>query len=130
MGISGYYGGWVDNIIQRLIELLRSIPAIPLWMGLAAAVPPNWPPTRTYFMITLILALRGWTGMARAVRGKFLSLREEDFVLAAKLGGASEMRIILRHMVPSFLSHIIASLTLGRAGHDFSRDLPELSTLR
>jgi peptide/nickel transport system permease protein len=112
-GISGYYGGVIDLMIQRLIEIIKSIPSIPLWMGLAAAVPKDAPPVRVYFMITVILSLIGWTGMARVVRGKFLSLREEDFVLAAKFAGAGEMRIILRHMVPSFLSHIIASLTLA-----------------
>lgn len=115
-GISGYYGGWIDTLIQRVIEFLRSIPTIPLWMGLAAALPLNWPPLRVYFLITIILSLVGWTGMARVVRGRFLALREEDFVLAAKLAGASEMRIIIRHMVPSFLSHIIASITLSIPG--------------
>lgn len=115
-GISGYYGGMTDTLIQRLIEFLRSIPAIPLWLGFAAAVPADWSPIRTYFMITILLSLIGWTGMAREVRGRFLSLREDDFVLAAKLIGASEMRIILRHMVPSFMSHIIAALTLAVPG--------------
>lgn len=115
-GISGFYGGIIDTIIQRVIEFLRSVPAIPLWLGLAAAVPSDWSPLRTYFMITILLSLIGWTGMARAVRGRFLSLREEDFVLAARLLGASEMRIILLHMVPSFFSHIIASLTLAIPG--------------
>lgn len=112
-GISGYYGGTVDTIIQRLIEFLRSMPTIPLWMSLSAALPPNWPPVRVYFGITVILSLIGWTGLARVVRGRFLSLREEDFIMAAKISGSSEMRIILRHMVPSFLSHIIAALTLA-----------------
>lgn len=112
-GLSGYYGGAVDNIIQRVIEFLRSIPSIPLWMGLSAALPPAWPITYVYFAITVILSLIGWTGMARVVRGRFLQLREEDFVVAARLAGASELRIILRHMVPSFLSHIIAALTLA-----------------
>jgi len=115
-GISGYYGGWVDNIVQRVIEFLRSIPRIPLWMGLAAAVPPKWPVEYTYFAITLILALVGWTRLAREVRGRFLSLREEDFVLAARLSGAREKRIIFRHMLPSFTSHIIASITLAIPG--------------
>jgi peptide/nickel transport system permease protein len=115
-GISGYYGGTVDLIIQRVIEFIRSIPAIPLWMGLAAAVPPDWPPLRTYFMITILLSFIGWTDMARQVRGRFLSLREEDFVLAARLQGASESRIIFLHMVPSFYSHIIAVLTLAVPG--------------
>jgi peptide/nickel transport system permease protein len=115
-GISGYYGGVADNIIQRVIEFIRSIPAIPLWMALSAALPPDWPVVWTYFGITVILSLIGWTGLARVVRGRFLSLREEDFVLAARLVGSSEMRIILRHMVPSFLSYIIASLTLAVPG--------------
>jgi peptide/nickel transport system permease protein len=112
-GISGYYGGVADNLIQRMIEFVRSVPSIPLWMGLSAALPANWPVIWVYFGITVILSLIGWTGMARVVRGQFLALREEDFVLAARLVGASEMRIIMRHMVPSFLSYIIASLTLA-----------------
>jgi peptide/nickel transport system permease protein len=112
-GISGYYGGTVDNIIQRVIEFLRSIPSIPLWMGLSAALPPTWSVVQIYFGITLILSLIGWTGMARVVRGRFLQLRDEDFITAAKLAGASEMRLIIRHMSPSFLSHIIAALTLS-----------------
>ncbi len=112
-GISGYYGGLADNIIQRVIEFIRSVPHIPLWMGLSAALPANWPVVWVYFGITVILSLIGWTGLARVVRGRFLALREEDFVLAARLLGASEMRIILRHMVPSFLSYIIAALTLA-----------------
>lgn len=115
-GISGYYGGLADNLIQRLIEFIRSIPSVPLWMGLSAALPPDWPVVRVYFGITLILSLIGWTGMARVVRGRFLALREEDFIMAARLCGASEMRIILRHMVPSFMSHIIASMTLSIPG--------------
>jgi peptide/nickel transport system permease protein len=112
-GLSGYYGGAVDNIIQRVIEFLRSIPTIPLWMGLAAALPTTWPPLRIYFGITVILSLIGWTGLARVVRGRFLALRSEDFVTAAELDGASDLRIIMRYMVPSFLSHIIASTTLA-----------------
>ena len=112
-GISGYYGGAADNIIQRSIEFIRSIPEIPLIMGLAAALPGDWSVIRLYFGITILLSLVGWTGLARVVRGRFLSLREEDFVMAARLSGSNEMRIILRHMLPSFLSHIIASLTLA-----------------
>jgi peptide/nickel transport system permease protein len=112
-GVSGYYGGVIDMLIQRIIEFLRSLPGIPLWLTLAAALPPEWPPIRVYFGITVILSLLGWTGLARVVRGRFLALREEDFVLAARLAGASEMRIILAHMVPSFTSHLIASLTLS-----------------
>ncbi|NLJ86599.1 MAG: ABC transporter permease [Firmicutes bacterium] len=115
-GISGYYGGVVDTVIQRLIEVLRSIPTIPLWMGLSAALPPHWPPLRVYFGITIILSLIGWTGLARVVRSKFISLREEEFVMAAKIGGTKEIRIITHHMVPSFMSHIIASVTLSIPG--------------
>jgi len=112
-GVSGYYGGVVDTVIQRVIEFLRTMPSIPLWMALSAAIPVDWPIVRVYFGITVILSLIGWTGMARVVRGRFLALREEDFVMAAKLAGSSELRIILRHMAPSFFSHIIASLTLS-----------------
>jgi peptide/nickel transport system permease protein len=112
-GLSGYYGGAVDTVVQRTIEFLQAIPAIPLWMGLAAAIPQSWPPLMVYFMITVILSVLGWTGLARVVRGRFLSLRTEDFVVAARLDGASDMRIIMRHMVPSFMSHIIAVVTLA-----------------
>ncbi len=112
-GLSGFLGGQVDNIIQRVIEFIRSIPTIPLWMGLAAALPTDWPPLRIYFGITVILSFIGWTELARVVRGRFLALRTEDFVVAAHLDGVGQMRIILHHMVPSFLSHIIAALTLA-----------------
>jgi peptide/nickel transport system permease protein len=112
-GISGYYGGMLDTAIQRLIEILRSIPTIPLWMGLAAALPTEWEVTEVYLAITIIISLIGWTELARVVRGRFLSLREEDFVMAAELAGCSQMRIIFRHMVPSFFSHIIAATTLA-----------------
>ncbi len=112
-GLSGFYGGVVDLAIQRVIEFLRSIPTIPLWMSLAAAMPPGLPPLRVYFYITVILSMIGWTGMARVVRGRFLALRSEDFVMAARICGSSEIRIILRHMVPSFISHIIASVSLS-----------------
>jgi peptide/nickel transport system permease protein len=112
-GVSGFYGGWLDTLIQRIIEILRSIPTIPLWMGLAAAVPKDWSVTKMYFAITIIISLIGWTELARVVRGRFLSLREEDFVTAAELAGASRLRIIFRHMVPSFMSHIIAATTLA-----------------
>jgi peptide/nickel transport system permease protein len=115
-GVSGYYGGAIDNVIQRIIEFLRSLPTIPLWMSLAAALPVNWPPLYVYFGITLILSFIGWTGLARVVRGRFLALREEDFVLAARLDGAPQMYLILRHMAPSFSSHIIASITLAIPG--------------
>lgn len=112
-GISGLYGGVLDTIIQRIIEIFRSIPTIPLWMGLAAALPNDWSVMQVYFAITLILSLIGWTELARVVRGRFLSLRQEDFVMAAELCGCSRMRIIFTHLVPSFLSHIIAATTLA-----------------
>ena len=112
-GISGLYGGVTDTIIQRVVEILRSIPTIPLWMGLAAALPNDWDIMRVYFAITIIISLIGWTELARVVRGRFLSLREEDFVMAAELAGCSQMRIIFTHLVPSFLSHIIAATTLA-----------------
>ncbi len=112
-GISGYFGGAIDTFIQRVIEFIRSIPQIPLWMAFSAALPPTWPITLTYFGITIILSLVSWTGMARVVRGRFLAMREEDFIMAARLVGSSQRRIILVHMVPSFLSYIIASLTLS-----------------
>ncbi len=115
-GVSGYFGGWVDNLIQRTIEFLQSIPSIPLWIGLAAAIPADIPPLRVYFFITIILSVIGWTGLARVVRGKFYALKTEDFVKAARLDGCSSMRIILRHMVPSFASHIIAVVTLAIPG--------------
>ena len=115
-GISGYFGGWLDMSIQRLIEMLSALPTIPLWMGLAAAVPLSWGPLQTYFMITIILSLIGWTGLARVVRGRFLSLRSEDFIKAARMAGSSEFRIIFRHMLPSMMSHIIASVTLAIPG--------------
>jgi peptide/nickel transport system permease protein len=112
-GISGFYGGMADTVIQRVIEILRSIPTIPLWMGLAAAMPKTWSIMQVYFTITIIISLIGWTELARVVRGRFLSLREEDFVTAADLVGASQSRIIFVHMVPLFLSHIIAATTLA-----------------
>ncbi len=112
-GISGYFGGVADTIIQRVIELLRSFPSIPLWMALSAAVPADWPPLKVYFAITIILSLLGWTGLARVVRGKLLSLRGEDFVTAAVLSGASEAAIIARHLLPSFMSHVIVTITLS-----------------
>ncbi len=112
-GVSGYHGGTLDTVIQRVIEFLRSMPTVPLWMSLTAALPPNWPPVSVYFGITIILSLIGWTSLARVVRGRFLALREEDFVMAARINGSSRSRIIFRHMVPSFASHIIAALTLA-----------------
>jgi peptide/nickel transport system permease protein len=112
-GISGLYGGILDTLIQRLIEILRSIPTIPLWMGLAAALPRDWSILQVYFAITIIISLLGWTELARVVRGRFLALREEDFVVSARLVGCTQMRIIFMHMVPSFMSHIIAATTLA-----------------
>ncbi|MEC9347305.1 MAG: ABC transporter permease [Pseudomonadota bacterium] len=112
-GLSGYYGGWIDNIIQRVIEMIRSFPELPLWMALSAALPANWSPLLIYFGITLILALFDWPSLARAVRSKLLSLREEDFTVAAQLMGASPQRIIGRHLLPSFMSHLIASASLS-----------------
>ncbi|MDA0746717.1 MAG: ABC transporter permease [bacterium] len=112
-GVSGYFGGRIDDVIQRIIEFIMGIPGLPLWMALSASLPPDWPIIRVYFGITVILAFVGWTGLARVVRGRFLALREEDFVMAARLAGAKERRIIARHMVPSFMSYIIASLTLS-----------------
>jgi peptide/nickel transport system permease protein len=112
-GLAGYYGGWVDWLVQRITEILRSIPHLPLWMALAAALPVTWSPLLIYFGITLILGLIEWTGLARSVRSKLLSLREEDFATAAQLMGASPRRIIGRHLLPSFASHLIASATLA-----------------
>jgi len=112
-GISGYFGGVIDLVIQRLIELLQSLPTIPIWMAMTAALPRDWPPARVYFAITIILSMVGWTTLGREVRGRFLALREEDFVIAAQLSGCSQMRIISRHMVPAFTSHIIATSTLS-----------------
>lgn len=112
-GVSGFAGGWVDNAIQRFIEFIRSIPTLPLWMALAAALPKEWPPLQVYFAITLIIGLLGWTHLARRVRGKLLSLRGEDYVTAAKIAGSSDWRIIFRHMVPSFLSYIIVDLSIS-----------------
>ena len=112
-GIAGYYGGWIDNLIQRIIEVLRSLPHLPLWLALAAILPVNWSAALVYFGITIILALLDWTGLARAVRSKLLSLREEEFCVAAQLMGARPSRIIGRHLLPSFMSHLIASATLS-----------------
>ncbi|MEW6349887.1 MAG: ABC transporter permease [Thermodesulfobacteriota bacterium] len=112
-GVSGYWGGWTDVAIQRVIEVIRCFPSIPLWMGLSAALPPHWPALKVYFAITVILSLVGWTDLARMVRGKIMALRDEEFVLAARFAGAGHMRIIFRHLLPSFTSHIIVSVTLA-----------------
>jgi peptide/nickel transport system permease protein len=112
-GISGYYGGWIDTVIQRFIEMVRSFPELPLWMALSAALPVNWSPVLVYFGITIILGMLDWPGLARAVRSKLLALREEEFATAAVLMGATPGRVIGRHLLPSFASHLIASLTLS-----------------
>ncbi len=112
-GFSGFYGGAFDNIVQRLIEFLIAIPTIPLWLALSAAIPVGWSPLQVYFVISLILSVQGWTGMARVVRGKLIQLREEDFVLDAQLAGASDWRIVVRHMLPAFASYLIVNLTLA-----------------
>jgi peptide/nickel transport system permease protein len=112
-GLAGYYGGWIDELVQRLIEILRSLPHLPLWLALSAILPVNWSPILVFFGITIILGLLDWTGLARAVRSKLLSLREEDFCVAAQLMGARPSRIIGRHLLPSFMSHLIASVTLS-----------------
>jgi len=112
-GISGLYGGAIDVIIQRIIEFLTSIPTIPLWMALSAAVPKNWNAIQVYFAITIILSLRAWTGLGRVVRGKLLQVKEEDFVMAARLSGASDWRILLRHLLPATISYLIVEMTLA-----------------
>jgi peptide/nickel transport system permease protein len=115
-GISGLLGGVADAIIQRVIEFLISLPSIPLWMALAAAVPETWGPLERYFVIVLILSMIGWTGLAREIRGKFLAVREEEYISAATVDGAGRMRLIFRHMLPQFTSHIIAGLSLSIPG--------------
>ena len=115
-GISGYFGGTLDNIIQRMIEVLMCFPSLPLWMALSAALPVEWSIIKVYFAISLILSIMGWTGLARTVRSKFLALREEEFVLAAELDGASRGRLMFRHMLPSFASHLIVSASLAIPG--------------
>ncbi len=115
-GISGFYGGWIDNLVQRTIEILRSVPTLPLWLSISAAIPATWSNIAVYFSMTVILSLIGWTGLARVVRGKFLALREEDYVAAAKVAGVREFTIIIRHLVPGFLSHLIVSVTLSIPG--------------
>ena len=111
--VSGYYGGVIDFAIQRVIEFILSMPAIPLWMTLSAALPKDWPPTKVYFMISVILSLVGWCGLARVVRGKMLELREEEYISAAKLAGASDMQVIFNHMLPGFISYLIVNITLS-----------------
>jgi peptide/nickel transport system permease protein len=111
-GLAGYYGGLFDLLLQRVIEVLHSLPSIPLWLAIGALVPITWSPIAVYFFITIILGMIDWTGLARAVRSKLLSLREEDYVLAAQLMGAGTARIVGRHLVPGFMSHLIASASL------------------
>lgn len=115
-GLSGYFGGIVDMIIQRIIEVIVSFPTIPLWMALAAAIPPKIPVVKMYFYITIIISFISWTSLARIVRGKFISLRQEDFVMAAKIAGVSNGKIIIKHLVPGFMSYLIVNLTLGFPG--------------
>jgi peptide/nickel transport system permease protein len=115
-GISGYFGGVVDTFIQRVIEFLMSIPTIPLWLALSASVPREWPALRVYFFITIILSIFGWTALARVTRGRLISVREEDFVMAAVIAGATHRSIITRHLLPSFLSYLIVNLTLSIPG--------------
>ncbi len=112
-GIAGYYGGWFDLLSQRFMEILNAIPALPLWIALGAVLPADWPPLRVYFGITVVLSLLGWTALARTVRSKLLSLREEDYATAARLAGASPARIIFRHLLPAFASHIIVGVSLA-----------------
>ena len=114
MGVaSGYYGGWIDDLMQRVIEIIRSFPAIPLWMALAAAFPPHWPPLQVYFAISVVLSLISWTWLARQLRGKVLSLREDEYVLATQLAGGSDIRVIFKHLIPAVTSHIVVIATLA-----------------
>lgn len=115
-GISGYFGGRIDLVIQRIIEFFMSIPTLPLWLGLAAALPASWGPLQRYFAITVILAIIAWTDLARVVRGRFMALRHEEFVAAAFIDGNSRPRIIFRHLLPQFTSHLVASMTLSIPG--------------
>lgn len=112
-GISGYFGGTIDNIIQRIIEIIRSFPSLPLWMALAAAIPPRVPMIQMYFYIVIILSFMQWTGLARTVRSQFIAIRKQDFVMAAKIAGVGDMKIILVHLVPGFMSYLIVNMTLG-----------------
>jgi peptide/nickel transport system permease protein len=112
-GISGYTGGWVDNLIQRFTELIRSIPSLPLWMALSASLPKEWSGLQVYLAITVILGFLGWTSLARRVRSKLLSLNDEDFVMAARIAGCTDARIIFRHMLPSFISYLIVDITVA-----------------
>jgi peptide/nickel transport system permease protein len=112
-GISGYFGGVIDTIIQRIIEFIMSIPQIPLWMGLSAAIPQEWSGIQTFLAITVILSFVGWTGLARVVRGKIISLREEDYVTAALISSATPLQIIFRHLLPGLTSYLVVHLTMA-----------------
>ena len=125
-GISGYFGGAVDTVIQRIIEVLLAFPTIPLWMALSASLPLHWSIIQVYFAITVIVSIIGWTGLARLVRSRFLALREEEFTLAAKLDGASTPRLLFRHMLPSFYSHLIVEGSNRIPGHDPGGDGAQL----
>lgn len=115
-GISGYFGGWLDSLIQRIIEIIRSFPTLPLWMALSAAIPPRIPIVTMYIYIVIILALIGWTDLARVVRGKFISLKNEDYVMAAKIAGVGDSKIIIRHLLPGFISYLVVATTLAIPG--------------
>lgn len=115
-GLAGYYGGTLDNVLKRVTEFINSLPQLPLWMALSAALPATWSPVLIFFGLSIILGLLDWTGLARAVRSKLLALREEDFATAAVLMGAKPQRVIFRHLVPNFTSHLIASATLTIPG--------------
>ncbi|MGB1834686.1 MAG: ABC transporter permease, partial [bacterium] len=115
-GISGYYGGYIDDVIQRFIDFMISLPTIPLWMAFSAVLPRDWSSLKTYFAITIILSIISWGPLARVTRGKILALREEDYTLAAKAAGASTSRIIVKHLLPGFTSHLIVSITLSIPG--------------
>ncbi len=111
--LSGYYGGWVDNVIQRTIEIIRAFPTLPLWMALSATIPPSISVVKMYLMITVILSFISWTGLARVVRGQFMSMKNEDYIMAARVGGVSTFKIIITHMIPGMLSYLIVNMTLS-----------------
>ncbi|MFE5323164.1 ABC transporter permease [Paenibacillus sp. NPDC056579] len=115
-GISGYFGGWIDSVIQRIIEIIRSFPTLPLWMALSAAIPPRIPVVTMYLYIVIIFAFIGWTELARVARGKFISLKNEEYVLAAKIAGVSDTKIIIKHLLPGFISYLVVATTLAIPG--------------
>jgi peptide/nickel transport system permease protein len=115
-GISGYFGGWLDSLIQRVIEIIRSFPTLPLWMALSAAIPPRIPVVTMYLYIVIIFAFIGWTDLARVVRGKFISLKNEDYVVAAKIAGVGSAKIIIKHLLPGFISYLVVATTLAIPG--------------